>query len=395
MAIGLAIIFAPLAAVGAATKSSDQATATGDQLIMVMFRQPTVRFQPGAGYGGGYGDALARSATRAKAREVAKRYGYTIIDSWPLPLLKIDCVVMSPSKDLSAEQAAARIATEASVEWAEPLHRYTLQASAGFNDPLSPAQPAVVGWHLAQLQRSATGRGVSVAVIDSAVDRDHPDLKGQIVRVENFVTSVRLIPERHGTEVAGIIAARPNNGIGIAGIAPGARLSSLRACRETSATSETVCDSLSLAKALSFAIDTGAQVINLSFAGPPDRLLDRLVKLAIDRGSVVVAAYGAALPKGGFPASVVGVIAVSDDRVRSVPPGVFSAPGWQIPTTVPGGGWALASGSSFSVAHMTGLAALIRQSDAASSVVRKLRAGRTIDGSIDVCATLFASSASC
>ena len=74
----------------------------------------------------------------------------------------------------------------------------------------------------------------------------------------------------------------------------------------------TVCDGLSLAKAFYFAMQAKADVINLSLSGPDSRLLRALLDAALSRGSIVVTAYDSAKPGGGFPASVPGVIAVSD-----------------------------------------------------------------------------------
>ena len=74
---------------------------------------------------------------------------------------------------------------------------------------------------------------VRVAVIDSMIEADHPDLTGQVILSQNFVTGQSDAPEVHGTGVAGIIAALGNNGQGIVGVAPQARLMALRACWQT------------------------------------------------------------------------------------------------------------------------------------------------------------------
>src|SRR5206468_5692298 len=107
-------------------------------------------------------------------------------------------------------------------------------------------------------------------------------------------------------------------------------------------------DSLSLAKALVFAIEHKAEVINLSLSGPPAPLLGKLIDVAGARGAAVVGAYDPDLPAGGFPASHPGVIAVSDSG--PAPPSVFLAPGRDIPVTEPGGRWGLADGSSYAAA---------------------------------------------
>jgi len=126
----------------------------------------------------------------------------------------------------------------------------------------------------------STGRKVHVAIIDSGVDDAHPDLAQAVQARANFVDGRAWVAELHGTAVAGLVAARADNGIGIVGIAPDAQLYALRACWEVSASS-TLCNSLSLAKALSFAIERKADVINMSLSGPTDLLLGRLIDVAL------------------------------------------------------------------------------------------------------------------
>ena len=193
-------------------------------------------------------------------------------------------------------------------------------------------------------------------MIDTQVDASHPDLKGRIKVARNFAPQSPPKPEYHGTEVAGIIAANARNGIGIAGIAPGARLMALRACWQRGASRKSACTSLNLARAMNYAIERGAKIINLSLGGPPNRLLSRLINTAEDRGIAVVAAYDPSQPMGGFPASHPKVIAVSQEGT-TIGKG-YAAPGRDIPTTQPGGGFHFVTGSSYSAAHVTGLLAL-------------------------------------
>ena len=106
---------------------------------------------------------------------------------------------------------------------AEPMRSYHTLGDAGVpNDPLYRIEPAARLWHLADLHRLSTGRGVTVAVVDTRVDTDQPDLAGQFAAVQDFAPDHPALPETHGTGVAGIIAAHVNNGVGIAGVAPDA-----------------------------------------------------------------------------------------------------------------------------------------------------------------------------
>jgi subtilisin family serine protease len=176
---------------------------------------------------------------------------------------------------------------------------------------------------------------------------------------ENFVGESDLPPEAHGTAVAGVIAARAGNGIGIAGVAPGARLMALRACWEARGQG-TLCSSFTLAKALNFAILHEARIINLSLGGPADRLLQTLLVAAGVRGATVVGALDPARPDG-FPASAPGVLAVGTMERMSVRAGALFAPGADVPSCLPGARWGFVSGSSYAAAHVSGLAALLAE----------------------------------
>ena len=256
----------------------------------------------------------AGNARRKIAKRLAREHGLTMVDDWPMPLVGVDCFILAVPADLSPAAIAQQLSRLPGVEWAEAVATYHANgAPATHNDPLFRVQPAAREWHLADLHRMASGNGVVVAVIDSKIERTHPDLMGQVSVSEDFVVGhPATSSEQHGTGVAGIIAALADNHLGIAGVAPGARLMALRACWQTSDQATTVCDSLSLAKALHYAIDHHAQIINLSLGGPPDILLARLIEVALARGTTVVAAFDASTADAGFPASQAGVIAVSD-----------------------------------------------------------------------------------
>jgi hypothetical protein len=384
--------------------------------VLVLLRAAPPHYRPNGGaYGDAYDDVQGRSARRRVAAQLARAHGLTLVTDWPMPLLGLDCYVMAAPAGHSAAEAAALLSRDPGVQWSEPMHVYRGEAASPHrpgpraeppNDPLFPAQPAAALWRLADLHQMSTGRNVVVAVVDSQVERGHPDLTGQVQVAESFVSQPATTGEDHGTAVAGIIAARANNGVGIAGVAPGARLMALRACWQTSrqgpAAPATLCDTLTLAKALHFAIDHRAQVINMSLGGPPDTLLARLIDVALERGVTVVGAYDHDLPDGGFPSSHRGVVAVSDAPVTGARPDLYTAPGRDVPTTEPGGRWSLVNGSSFAAAHVSGLIALARQTGGPQARgLEKVALGAQRDpppvlvtastggGAIDTCATLL------
>lgn len=385
-----------LAATTDARASAPRAAAGDDaREVLVLLRAPPPHFRPNAAYGDAYDDTLGRGARHRIAARLARAHGLTLVTDWPMPLLGLDCYVMAAPAGHSAAEEAALLARDPGVAWSEPMHVYHGEGRVAPrpdppNDPLFRAQPAALQWRLADLHEMSTGRNVVVAVVDSQVERGHPDLIGQVEISESFVPGPPAAGENHGTGVAGIIAARANNGVGIAGVAPGARLMALRACWQTTdAAPATLCDTLSLAKALHFAIDHRAQVINLSLGGPPDTLLGKLIDVAEARGVAVVGAYDRALPGGGFPASHPGVVAVTDTPVEAGSPGLYTAPGRDVPTTQPGGRWSLVNGSSFAAAHVSGLIALTREGGGRERRGPVLVAARSGAGAIDSCATLL------
>lgn len=360
--------------------------------VLVLTHLVPAHFQLNAGYGGAYGAIQERRARLHVARRIARANALTIIDDWPMPLIRMTCFVMTVPKGHSVADAVRALTQDHDVVFAEPMQVYAAQgAPPSYDDPLYRAQPAASAWHLAALHQLSTGRGVSVAVIDSGIESKHPDLAGQVAISMNFVVGRPFAAETHGTGVAGVIAAKAGNHVGIVGVAPGSRLWGLRACWQEA--TATLCDTVSLAKALHYAIEHGAQVINLSLAGPRGELLDRLLDVALAHRITVVAAYDDTLPGGGFPASHAGVIAVAEDGQRVLRPGVYTAPGHDVVTTQPGGKWNVASGSSFAAAHVSGLFALMRARSVPAGGALALVAQR--GGAIDACATLLHAARPC
>ncbi|MEP7129666.1 MAG: S8 family serine peptidase [Sphingomicrobium sp.] len=376
----------------AAVYGKDAAHVPPERQILVMVRIAPDHYRPSGDYSGGYGGQTMQSARTHLARRVARQYGLRVLDNWPMPMVGVDCFVMVVPDGRSTDATADQVSRDSDVAWAQPMKLFSARGGAtAHNDPLYAAEPAATQWHLADLHQIATGRGVRIAVIDSGIEVRHPDLAGQILMTRNFIAGQALAAEQHGTSVAGVIAAKADNGIGIAGVAPGARLLGLRACWQTPGA--TVCDTLSLAKAIYFAVDQRSDIINLSLTGPEDRLLAELLKSAMKGGSAVVTAFDQKLAGGGFPASLPGVIAVSDALLAPSRGNVYTAPGQDVPTTVPGGRWFLVNGSSYAAAHVSGLLALMRERrrSPAPVLVSQRRGG----GTIDACATLARLAGAC
>jgi subtilisin family serine protease len=412
LCLGLACCALPGGAQPAKADTAGTPAAGASRQLLVMLRMPPPHFRPDSSYAGGYADDGTRAARRREASALAISHGLRLVDDWPMPAIGIDCFVMEDPGGAPLERALDALAHDPRVAWAQAVNDYRGLdgANDGRGDPLLPLQPAARAWRLAELHRASTGRKVMVAVVDSGVDATHPDLAGQLALRQNFVDAVPDGAESHGTAVAGIVAARAGNGLGIAGIAPQARLMALRACWEITRR-ETRCNSFTLGKALHFAVTNDARVINLSLGGPPDRLLQTLIDTALARGIAVIGAVDPERADGGFPASYPGVIAVtsSGDR-RVLPAGVLQAPGADIPATLPGARWGLVSGSSYAAAQVAGLTALmiaLKPSAAAPSRRAFVTAARTSlvahdagarregAGSIDACATIARAAGAC
>jgi len=375
------------------------APATDAHEILVMLHLPAPHFRADGYSGASYRDDAGRQARQRIATALAREHGLQMMEDWPMPALNVDCYRMRLAAGQDPAAVLAALSRDSRVAWAQAIQDFSAQGGSGASgDPLYRVQPAAAPWQLEQVRKSATGRKVLVAVIDSGVEASHPDLAGQVAVQENFVDGQSYVAEEHGTAVAGVIAARADNGVGIAGVAPEARLMALRACWQ--ADSGTRCNSFTLAKALNYALLHNAQVINLSLSGPQDRLLQQLVGVAQARGVRVVGAIDPARSDGGFPASSPGVFAVAADDAPRHGAQCLLAPGRDVPTTMPGARWGMVSGSSYAAAHVSGMLALIGE------LKPQLSGERLHDGivrssgpapltGIDLCATIMRITGKC
>jgi len=223
-----------------------------------------------------------------------------------------------------------------------------------------------------------------VAVVDTGVYRQHPDLADRVAVAKDFVGHGSMA-EMHGTAVAGVIASTANNGIGTVGVAPEARILALRACWEEPGSSSGHCNSFTLAKALDWVVHRRPEVLNLSLAGPRDPLLERLLLAVLDENVKVVAAYER---DSSFPGSVEGVLLTrSPDETTS---SAVGAPGHDILAAVPGDGFDFVSGNSFAAAHVSGVVALLleRAPGLGMDEIRRVLKSTSHNSIIDACAAL-------
>jgi subtilisin family serine protease len=296
------------------------------------------------------------------------RHRLRVVGNFPLSSIRVQCVVFQVPDERSLLDVIERLKADPLVESVQPN-----QVFEGLEAPRADSYAALSYGARAiradVAHRVSTGKGVRVVLVDTGVDKDHPDLRGRVERIANFVEPGKssFAGDRHGTAMAGVIAARAGDGVGISGIAPEAKLVSIKACWHPRGGGKALCSSWTLAKAIDLSINTGAQVLNLSLSGAPDPLLARLIAVAHERGMTIVAASAENGNGPGFPASLETVIAVlaSDANGQVQLPAwkeqtlAIAAPGVDILTTAPQQGYDFLSGSSLAAAHVTGVVALL------------------------------------
>lgn len=343
-------------------------------------------------------------------KALSDEFGLREIGNFPLTSIRVQCVVYQIPEDQSLDLIVEKLRRDPRVE--------SVQSNAVFagtqgshSDPYAALEYGALAIRADRAHRVSTGKGVRIAVIDTGMDKDHPDLRGRIVKLANFVEGGEksFAQDSHGTGVAGIIGARANDGVGIFGIAPDAELLAAKACWYPNAKNgAALCSSWTLAKALDFAINSESHIINMSLSGPADALLERLLQNANSRGIIVVAAAAQDAEAPGFPASLVSVAAViasnakTEVRMPAWANGsiLLAAPGIEILTTAPRESYDFLSGSSLAAAHVSGVIALLleqrprlTQSDIWSLLTTTSQpvagpAGANAIGVVDACAAL-------
>lgn len=257
---------------------------------------------------------------------------------------------------------SAGMTLQAAPEAADP--KPAAAAAAALPQAGDPAQYVLRKLRLGEAHNLANGDKVLVAVIDSGVDLGHPELKGAVAGSFDALDKTEK-PHTHGTAIAGAIVAHAR----LMGAAPAARILAIRAFGSTGVGSDAT--TMAIIKGLKYATDQKALVINMSFAGPTDPGLGRHLAAAKANGAVLIAAAGNFGPKSGpqYPAADPNVIAVSatdtNDQIfkaSNIGPHVaVTAPGVDILLPAPDNDYQLTSGTSFSAAYVSGVAALILQ----------------------------------
>jgi hypothetical protein len=355
------------------------------------------------------------STARAITRSLERDYRLQEVSAWPIESLRVNCLVMRLPDPTARSSLIARLARDSRVESVEPLNQFSTEGVPGANGgsdtlparsdkrPYLPLQLNLQELEVPQAHRLSEGAAVRIAIIDTGVDYLHPDLRGRIIARADFVDGDDgdFTNDRHGTQVAGVIAATEDGGVGALGVAPKSRLISLKACWPLPQNAaEAACNSFTLAQALQAAITARADIVNLSLAGPPDPLLERLIRYGMQHGIIYV---GAVAPPGSgtaesFPVYIPGVLGVQCAEDVATSSRHLLAPGHGILTLAPGGHYDFASGSSLATAEVTGIVALLLadgrrlpQTRVEQILTRSSRQLTTPSGvvtSVDACAAL-------
>lgn len=293
---------------------------------------------------------------------------------------EIGVAVVEKNETDEQNDLAGKMKAESTVDTYEPVTLAVLEKTEGekINDPESKKQyhldimNADKAWDITMGKAS-----IKVAIVDSGVDFNHPDLKDRIVSYRNLVDPAKkpFDDNGHGTHVAGIVAATADNGLGVAGVAPECSLMIAKALKYGKGSD------IDIADGIVWAAKNGADVINISVGlYTKSTAIEKAVKFALSKNAVVVSSAGndAKNSKIHMPSMAKGVIEVSAttkyDKIASFSNFgqqiSVSAPGDKIISTMPtyevdltaeaGKNYGALSGTSMASPMVAGLAALLK-----------------------------------
>ena len=303
---------------------------------------------------------IAQATPEAVDVAVGQTHGLQLLERSPIALLGVRLVRYRVLNNRSLAAAVAGLQGDPRV--LGPQLNYYYRHLQGDADPTNGLQYSLIKLDVARAQTVARGGGTLIAVIDSGVDQSHPDLQGSVVEAFSAANSGSNDP--HGTEISGIISA---HGI-VRGVAPEAKLLDVRVFagergRQSTATT------FNLVRGIDWALSKHARVLNMSFAGPNDALLEESIKKAAAKGAITVAAAGNGGPQAApaYPAAYPGVIAVTaidvEDRLYQLANrGSYisvAAPGVDVLTPSSNHAHQMVSGTSYAAAHVSAVVALM------------------------------------
>lgn len=307
------------------------------------------------------------SARQAAMDALVRRLGLRHVEARTFAAAGITVHRYALGQGRSLTEIVAALEDDPAVVYAQPNYLYSLLQGAAAAAP--GAQYAIDALSIPSAHTLTAGRGITVAVIDSGIDRTHPEFAGAAIEARDVAGDAATPPHAHGTSIAGVIAAHGT----LMGVAPDVSLVGIRAFVDDGAASGPYGTSWRIAAGLDAALKAGARVVNMSFAGPRDPLIEQGVEGLARRGVAMVAAAGneGASAPPQYPAAYDGVIAVTAvDSARSAFAAAnsgayiaFAAPGVDIVSPAPAGAYQITSGTSLAAAHVSGVAALLLARD--------------------------------
>jgi Subtilase family len=323
---------------------------------------------------------VGQETSESVKQELAREYGAEIVEVGFAELtgVRIWHFTLRPGREL--RQTLIALLQDRRVMSVQPNYVYTpVQGAPQDGEPASghggaQASPPAEG-------QPPSGAGVKLAIIDTCVEDNHDELKGSVASSFSALDQVssRCQAEDHGTAVASLIAGHAK----LRGTAEGASILSAQAFKFSAEDNEVDATTREIWLSLVWAAKSGAQVMNLSFAGPPDPEIERAVAAAYRKGITLIAAAGNAGPSSPplYPAAYPEVIAVTATDGRQ---GIYSAAnrGKYISVSARGvdvlaahinNTYGMESGTSFAAAEVSGIVASIleKRPDAGPDEVRK------------------------
>lgn len=314
---------------------------------------------------------LRDGQTDAAADDIARRYGLVRRDSLSIELLGGQVHRFEVSSE-RLQEVVSELANDADVISAQLNFLYHPLGSETKRKGMSP-QYAHTKLGIEPAHKLAKGRDISVAVIDTGIDKSHPALAASIAKSFDAVKDGKAAAHAHGTAIAGVISAQGQ----IQGVAPMARLYAVRAFYAHPRRKRPETSSFILLRALKWVSDEGTRVVNMSFAGPADPLVKSALQAVHAKGVVLIAAAGNGGPEAppAFPAAYESVIAITaldhkDRLYKLANQGTYvnvAAPGVDVLVTALSKRYGYASGTSLAAAHVSGQVALMMEHDPAAS----------------------------
>ncbi len=314
----------------------------------------------------------------ATIAQIAEEYGLTVLDRDTLDVLGVSMVKFGLPPDRTVEETARDLAGDRRIVGQQPNYFFEIAQDSAAPSDMRPLQYAPEKLQLVAAHQTSTGEGVTVGVIDTAIDATHPEFALNPVQQAD-VLGGPISSRGHGTAMGGLIVANA----ALDGIAPGVRLISIRAFDATPS-GAIGSSSFALAKALNQMAASGADVLNLSFAGPRDPLILKVMDRLEEMDMPVIAAAGNNGPEAEpvYPAAHRHAIAVTatdsnDAGFAFANLGMYvevAAPGVDILSPQPDGNYDYETGTSAATAHVTGIVALMlsRNPDLTTADIRLL-----------------------